>query len=338
MKLLLVGDVHATQQELPECEALLGLIDITAKDQNVDGIVFMGDQTHNHSVMNVYVMSFWQKAFSSLCRPCYVLVGNHDRPGNGDPQVHSMQFFKQNVTFVSDVFEISTGVTLCGFQSNADFVSKMESLPVETKTVLCHQTFLGAKYENGFFATDGVDLADVPKFQYISGHIHTPHTFANVYYIGAPRWRTLADANVDRFLYVMDFDLQGSVQSTVTIPTSPTCRPIVRLSLEEEEGSDTSAVLSALSSYQGEDVRLDITGSRMFVNLCLTTLENRRNSRTGIKIRTFVQEDKTKAVVSEKDGIDKALISYVEGSSIDPEDRKEILKMVEERILCQSQQ
>ncbi len=336
MKLLLVGDVHATQQELPECEALLGLIDITAKEHQVDGIVFMGDQTHNHSVMNIYVMSFWQKAFSGLCRPCYVLVGNHDRPGNGDPQVHSMQFFKQNVTFVSDIFEISAGVTLCGFQSNADFVSKMESLPKDTKTVLCHQTFLGARYENGFFATDGVDLADVPKFQYISGHIHTPSAFANVTYIGAPRWRTLADANIDRFLCVMDFDLQGNVQSTVKVSTSPTCRPIIKVSVDES--ADTAAAFEALSGYQGEDVRLDITGSRTFVNLCLATLENRRNRHTNIKIRTFIQEDKTKAVVSEKDGIEKALVSYVEASQIDPEDRKEILKMVEERILCQNQQ
>jgi hypothetical protein len=44
--------------------------------------------------------------------------------------------------------------------------------------VVCHATFNGARYENGFYAKEALDPDAVPQKRIISGHIHTPASSA----------------------------------------------------------------------------------------------------------------------------------------------------------------
>jgi hypothetical protein len=79
----------------------------------------------------------------------------------------------------------------------AEFVQICQQYP-EAKTVVCHQTFAGSYFENGFLTPDGVEPNLLPQEQVISGHVHSPQRIGKVWYPGAPRWRTVSDANTER--------------------------------------------------------------------------------------------------------------------------------------------
>jgi len=59
---------------------------------------------------------------------------------------------------------------------------------------LCHQTFDGAKFSEGFYTTDGIDSSLIKTDLIISGHIHIEQRWANVYYPGTQ------DTTPERFL------------------------------------------------------------------------------------------------------------------------------------------
>jgi len=68
------------------------------------------------------------------------------------------------------LFEIEDGVHALSFHKDEDqFLSKLKS----GKILFCHQTFDGAKFENGFYAPDGFDFSGIKYEKIISGHIHT---------------------------------------------------------------------------------------------------------------------------------------------------------------------
>jgi hypothetical protein len=97
---------------------------------------------------------------------------------------------------------------------------------------VCHQTFDGSQYENGFYSEGGINVALVSKFeQVISGHIHKTQKFANIFYPGTPRWDSISDANENKAIWLFSDD--GSSEA---ISTREVCRPL--LSIEVNEGEE----------------------------------------------------------------------------------------------------
>jgi DNA repair exonuclease SbcCD nuclease subunit len=317
-RILLVGDVHAVPEELEDCDRLIDLIVKVAKEEEVGTVLFLGDQYDTHNVVRVEVLAFWASAFEQLKAEdlsVMALVGNHDYAGEGLVD-HALMAHEHSIRVI-DKPTNRGGILLLPYISSRDeFVEVCKNHP-EQSTVICHQTFNGATYDNGFYAPDGVDQNDIPQKTVISGHIHLQQAFGKVTYVGAPRWRTLSDADSERAIWVYEFGQNGTVLSKEGFDTSKHCRPI-RYRLDTPE----KPVEGQLDP--GCDWRIDIKGPIDWIEKRKTELAGH-----GVKIRTF-KTDKIVPKIKESDGIGKAfdrfLSSYTPRYGTEIDRLKEIAK------------
>ena len=324
MKTLFVGDVHATTSDLEDCVKLVDLIEETLRCNKVDYLVFLGDQTHNHAIVNINVLDFWKGALTRLrplvLKETIVLVGNHDLPGNtGDYSINSMSVFDGLARIVTDP-QIIEGVLYLGYQySNEEFVAICNEYS-HLDTVVCHATFQGAQYENGMYCSDGIEISVLPKNQtYISGHIHTPSEFGPVIYIGAPRWRSVSDAPVlERNLRLAE---TGNVREYKNIPTSSHVKKVVVLDVTPD---NCQSFLINAEPANKDVYHYNLIGPQMWIDEVMALFRQKGMVKT-------VSTDSRPVEVRESEGIDKALERFVD-SAVIKTPKETIKRMVEERI------
>lgn len=311
-KWLLIGDPHAVVDELEDCERLIDGVVETILAEKPRFVCFMGDQHHNHALIHVEVMAFWRRAFLRVAEAMktgggwtYALVGNHDMPGDGVSKSNAMMAYQdiKGLSVVAQPVWVD-GVLLTPYRhSQEQFLADLKLSPTfpSKGIVLCHQTFDGSRYENGFYAKDGVKLEGLEGWQFISGHIHTPQRFANVMYVGAPRWRTLSDVGINRALVMLDFTNgvwgSGRENGGKLFDTGKWCQKLVHL--EDRQEAPLTETLLPNWKYI-----VDIHGSEEFIKA-------RKGTWAGCRIRTFKTQTKTRAV-SESMGIGKALIAFLD--------------------------
>jgi DNA repair exonuclease SbcCD nuclease subunit len=301
MKLLYVGDMHVTPSKLDECNRLIQLIDATATAKGVDLIVLLGDQFHTHSVIHLSVLSFWQSALRTLAKttPVAVIVGNHDRSGDESDTANAMMTLLGPRTHIVDgptVFE--NLLVMCPYYDRPEHLVNGAALYPDVPVLVCHQTFQGSTYENGFYAKDGLDPNLIPQKLIISGHIHTPQSFDKVWYPGSPRWQSISDANVQRAIWYVEHAADGSIIDKQAIPTNTVCRAIY--SFEDREG--TPMVLP-----EGDDVSIlvDVYGTPKYVEERAAQLEAK-----GCRVRQF-PTIVTDIRVRESDGLPDSFKKFV---------------------------
>ncbi len=296
-RILFIGDVHATPEDLGDCDALFELVRQVSSQEEVDEICLLGDSYNTHNVIRVEVLAFWRRTFSTLTGPVRVLVGNHDLSSeSGNPEIHALIAHRDQVTVI-DKPVLDRGVLYSPYFSDRErFVKECNQLG--GTTLVCHATFEGAKYDNGFFAPDGVDPQSLIHKYVISGHIHTPAAFDKVTYIGAPRWRTLSDANIERAIWLYDFDDSGEILGARSFDTGGVCRQI-------RFATDTPDEPVTLPLLGNVDWRLDIRGPAAWVDERKKLLAG-----PGVRLRTFVTTTAAPKV-RESDGIAVAFDSYL---------------------------
>jgi hypothetical protein len=302
MKLLYVGDCHATPGELDEMEALLGFIEQVAKENEVGGIVFLGDQFHTHATVNVYVLQFWHRAFKRLAKTANVIaiVGNHDIPGKADAREgNALSVFAglDNVHIVEAPTAINGVVFAPYFHDKVMFENF--AWP-EGKTLVCHQTFMGAQYENGFYDKDGAFQEKLPFESILSGHIHKQAVLGKVHYLGSPRWRVVDDANEEKHVWVIDHAQDGSVVSKTPFYTGGVCTTMYHF--EWKEGETIPFVNNPKAR-----ITVDLIGPEPWIKECEANLASIPNIRTR---RFFVTENAPK--VRESEGLAQSFKKYVE--------------------------
>lgn len=309
MKLLLIGDPHVVAEELADCERLMDLVEDTIKAEKPDEVVFMGDLHHNHAVIALDVMAFWKRRLEAINRKFglrpFLIVGNHDRSGDSSNPNHALLAYEGLARVVEGCYAMAPTwpgnqpplALLVGYTGNPMLFDEMVK-GSRTQLILCHETFNGAKYENGFYAPEGIDPSRYADKHIISGHIHTPQRFANVTYIGAPRWRTVSDADVKARGLVIIETTGVHVNLLKVIPTDTHCRPIRHVVIDE----------ASFDEYVGPPPKgpryiVDIYGSVDFI-------KKHSEHWKGARIRTFPTRLDT-PVVSESEGISKALGNYL---------------------------
>ena len=242
MKALLVGDMHCQISNLDESYKLIRFICQEACAYNVDTIIFLGDQFHNHSVLRLEVISFWRAwALPQLVastKKVVFMVGNHDICGDKQKErtMSANDIFEgvENVIVTSKPMKIN-GVSFIPFTSDKEqFVREAIELNGGEigKTLICHQTFNGAQYENGFYAPEGLDQLLLPYESIVSGHVHLSSQIGKVKYIGSPRWMSMNDANSKKHIAIADFS-DGRLLRTEYISTEHVCTPIISLTVKE---------------------------------------------------------------------------------------------------------
>ena len=298
MRALLVGDVHATPEEIGDCRKLVDYVISTAVEQKIKHIIFMGDLCNTHAVLRVEVLAFWREAFQDMRNKkleVTLLVGNHDYAGEG-LKIHSLMAFEDLVSVIDEPMCIAANAMAIPYMADREQMVSTLSDPkwADIEYLLCHQTFEGAEYDNGMYAPDGLDQDLLPQKFIISGHIHKPAQFGKVTYIGAPRWRTLSDANIERSIVLFDFD----TGERKDFSTGNVCRQIRYV-----EDTPTSPAPKTLDP--NIEWRIDIKGPAEYI-------ETRKAELAGTaRLRTF-KTDKAAAKVRESEGVSKAFYKFLD--------------------------
>lgn len=323
-RVLYVGDPHARPDSLEEMGKLIHFVRDTAKKEGVEYICFLGDQFHNHSIIHLSVLAFWRSAFEGLKvytgLPVIAMVGNHDMSGKfGDFNNAMMLYDKKHVAVIDQPRIAPWGVLLVPYQQDPDRFIQICRQYKNVSTVVCHQTFEGSRYENGFYAKDGIDPNLIPQKHVISGHIHTTQSFGKVFYPGSPRWLTVADANTQKGIWVVDHDEENGSYVAAMHPTDRVCRPIYALTDRPEE---------PVKLPEGNaDIVVDVYGDQAHVRARSAELE-----KLGARVRQFP----TLAVapkVKESDGLAKSFQKFIGGYK--PKhgtDQKRLLELAHKRI------
>jgi DNA repair exonuclease SbcCD nuclease subunit len=310
-RVLVVGDMHVVPEELEDCSKLISLVKRVCEDENIREVWFSGDQHHTHNVIRLEVMNWWRIAFRAL-RDIGVrvvcLVGNHDQSSPGSP-LHAMMAYDMlpGVKIVDSPTVLHDVLLLPYYHEQEQFLEAcrqhgprrdQDHQLIGCPTVFCHQTFDGSTYENGFLASDGFDPNLVTQELVISGHIHTGQEFGKVWYVGAPRWRSLSDANVERSVWLLEFEA-GQLINRKPYSTGDTCRRIIHF-------EDTPDAPVQLPLNQDHQWRIDIRGPLEWCQARKAEL-----SAAGARVRTFPDQVSTAGRVRESEGIDKAFRSFL---------------------------
>lgn len=295
---LLIGDVHAKVEDLDDCEKLAQVVLEVCAKEKPDWVAFMGDLYDAFALKNVLVERWWMGFLNRILCKKYILVGNHDRPGDSSQTAHSLQAHIHQAIVVESYQPIAEGIAALPFYFKADdFVATANAHPTNlAKTLLCHQSFIGGKYESGQpieakHDASAVDAAVLPQKCVIAGHIHTPQTAGKVWYIGAPRWRNnVSDANLDRHIVAVDFE-GGLPKAVRKYATGDVCRRIWQVDVTPETAD------KKLAGKPDDRYVVDITGPAAFIE------ETKKGwARPGTRIRCF-QTDRPGPKLSEAQGV-----------------------------------
>ena len=293
MKILRCGDPHVQVSNLEDSTKLFKFIYDTAKKFKVDRIELLGDLYHSHSVKRVEVENFWDRILLTLSDDfqVVVLLGNHDMANQKDRfsenalTVHS-RIADDNLIIVAEPI-ILGNIGYIGYIHDAkEFVEAANSM--KTKVLVCHQTFDGAKYENGFYAPDGIDANLLSHEQVISGHIHMQATYGKVWYPGTAKWDTASDANQSKGIWLCEHDDNTDLLIEKTfISTWGVVTPIV--SYQWLEGQEQPVVA------EGVKASVEIIGSNLFVSKAKAIFKGTAKIKTKVTDKVVRENRKSSA-------------------------------------------
>jgi len=246
IRVLYIGDPHATPGNLTELDSLLSFIVQLIQERSIDRIVLLGDQFHTHANVRLEVLEFWSKWLKKLSDTVetVALVGNHDMTGLKGSTSNAMSVFKDKAELNKSLHIVETFKALGPFlyaayiHDSNEFIYKANQILEEndSRVLVSHQTYAGSQFENGFYAPDGVDPDKLNVGAIISGHIHRRQRFGKVIYPGTARWLTASDANEDKGLWLVEHDdILGHIIEEEFISTAHVCQPVRSVTWREGE-------------------------------------------------------------------------------------------------------
>jgi DNA repair exonuclease SbcCD nuclease subunit len=298
----MIGDPHATVDELRDCQALEDYAFKVGVESGADTVLYQGDLHHNHAMINVHIIAFWKRVFArwlAAGKRVIALVGNHDMPGDGSSESHSLLAYPE-VVVVDKPTPLGRVLFMPYMADKSAFIRIVNDH--KPAILFCHQDFDGAQYDNGFYSPDGVDPGAIEVGRVVSGHIHTPQSFDKVWYPGAPRWRTLSDAGAARYIYTLDLDVnEGTITAAEGHFTGDVCKVIHSITVRPGQP------LPVIDWNSKDEYRVHIEGPPDFVQIQKTTLAE---AVPNVKVSTLVTDDLS-IKVRESDGVDVAFRKYV---------------------------
>lgn len=318
---LFCGDPHVTHDDLDDCGALAGLIERVIDEHKPDYLVISGDLYDNHAIIHAEVQLFWRQTLKRFRVPTILIKGNHDGPHDPASPATALLAHLDQATVVAYEPHVIGPFLFCPYVHSGRQLVEWSQAHPECKVLFCHQTFDGSRYENGFFAGDGVDPDAILQPMIFSGHIHTPQGFGKVVYPGAPRWRTLADANVDRALQLLTFE-DGRWIAGRAFDTGEVCRRIIRVDDAPEAPFDVDKRPAAK-----DELHVNVVGPRAWI-------DERAPLYDGwARVHPVCTDARERAVVRESEGVGVAFGKFFDAYVPKMGTPKDVLKrMVAERL------
>lgn len=320
MKLLLVGDIHVRLTEIQDCQNLFDFVIEKAQTNKVDAVVFLGDQTNDHSNLHHDLRALIVQNlhdFNVRGIKTYSLLGNHDYSTTG---THTHAYIGlENLTNVVDRIRYVDGVVFSPYYFDTknlveDFNEQYSGIDV--KYFICHQDILGGTYENGFPIKTGIEENQINSNYIISGHIHLASNFNGVEYVGSPRWLDMSSVNIDKHIMLLDTD----TNERTYFDTSTVCRKRVLLADKED------SPLADFVHDQKWHYTIDIYGSESYIK------ERFSKWRYIANVRTFPIKSTNKAIVRESEGISTAFAKYFDAFKPLNANKDDLQNLIKERL------
>jgi DNA repair exonuclease SbcCD nuclease subunit len=317
---LLIGDMHVKKDNIEESGRLIGFIASVCQEKHLVPI-FMGDQYDKHGIIHVEVLDFWTNAFKWMTMQgivqIHALRGNHDLSGDSkfSPMIAHCQ-----VNDIKDLFVFGNIAAVPFFRDNNTFINKAkEAFNKGVQILLCHQEFNGARFENGFYAPNGINIDDLPKMRYISGHIHKKQLLGDsVFYIGSSRQLTVSDIGEPKTLTILDE--KGNIQF-IDIPNE-ICEPFKLFEITPEKDNIKDIPDSP-------KVLVKISGPKEFCYKIASKLPE------NVRVRTNPILEKQTIEIKESEGISKAFKKffeyYVNQHQLDDEKTQRVMSKILEK-------
>jgi predicted phosphodiesterase len=151
-KVLIVGDLHVTPQEIEDCGNLAKLILETVDKFNIEQVLFLGDLYHANSIVHTPAIAYWNSLFGKLSKKCDViaLVGNHDQFSHTIRAPYSLIIHSEQNERIHVIDKVSTlpilpNVCLAPYYAEPDLffqdVTGFKLTHPDSKTLVCHQAF-----------------------------------------------------------------------------------------------------------------------------------------------------------------------------------------------------
>jgi DNA repair exonuclease SbcCD nuclease subunit len=318
-KILIVGDMHVKLDNLEDSQRLFDLIYETTKN-NACSVVFTGDLTHSHSVLRLEVANLIKQNIKKLSSITIVgiLVGNHDGSSPHSIEINSLRLLLGELTGV-EIFDkpkfFGNSRMLPFTANNEEFVSWCNEYPDDV--IICHQTFDGAQYENGFYAVGGVNPSLVPNPLVICGHIHKETDLGRIKYVGSPRALNANEYNESKYIWLFD---DSNLQFVDKIKTDPFVKCFYRAELNE---GDSSESLDWLRSVKSRDsVTIYLNGSKEYVDSIKQSISD---FSSNFKIVPMTRKELSKTITVDGTGnsVEKAMKEYLDTVLKVPENIKE---------------
>jgi hypothetical protein len=295
MKVLRVGDPHVTVSNLEESLRLMDFVIKTAIERKVDWVEFLGDLFHTHAVVRSEVLSFWSKVFTEFAEakiPVRVIVGNHDQVGDREREnVHALIPFK-SYSYITIIDEpVACGkIAYVPYRANREqFVEEANHIKNfhDTTVLICHQTFQGSTFENGFYAEDGIDLALLQHETIISGHIHKSQQIGKCFYPGTAKWDKATDAGSEKGIWLYEHEPEhGTILSKEFITTKDVVTAIYKVVLKEGD--------IELEFPENARIALELHGSSAWIATMKKKYKNKASIRAIPIDRKTVKVDGSK--------------------------------------------
>lgn len=293
IKTLFLGDPHTQISNLDQSEDLMRwILDHILSDSNIKRLVILGDQFHTHSIIRSEILNFWDywlDVFSESIETI-VLLGNHDMVNTSNSKIHSLKMFhrikKENLKIVDSPRVIGNFAFMPYYHNNKEFTEAANNLAkLNTKVLICHATLAGSKFENGFYAPDGVNPDEVNFPLIISGHIHSRQRFGKVIYPGTAMWLTNSDINQEKGIWLVGFDDNGKILTEQFLDTSHVCIPI--LGFDWKEGD------SCPEYPEGSKTTIKLIGSSQWISQQKTLLKGKVSIQTKCTDKAKIQNRKS---------------------------------------------
>lgn len=329
MKILRIGDPHIKPSNVEEAEKLMHFIMDVIREQRPNRVEIMGDLFHTHSIVRLEVLEFWYGWLDVLIVDpdidVYVLVGNHDKGTTDEMAFSAVSVFnykrREKNLKICEYPRVDGIYAYVSYYHNPQtFIDVANNCAKEgAKVLVCHQTFDGSKYENGFYAPDGIDPTKLHFDWIISGHIHTTQTLKNIatgqtiIYPGTPKWDTASDANEDKGIWMFEHDdATGAVLSQTLIKTDHVVTKIVHMTWKEGE---------ALGEIPANaKVSIELVGSSAWVEAQRTALKGQYPLSSKVTDRAAKKERK----------VDGNFPEFVAKQFVTDMDRTELLRYMKE--------
>lgn len=216
-KTAIFGDIHYglknnSKIHNQDCEEFLNWFCETAKENDCETCIFLGDWNHQRNSINISTLKYGYtglKKLSESFEKVYMLTGNHDLYYREKRDLFSFPFAElfHNITVINEKYEIIDGVALVPWLVEDEW-KKVPKL--KAKYIFGHFELPKFKMNAMVDMPDhgGLKKEDFTIPDYVfSGHFHKRQHGGKVNYIGSPFGHNYADAwDDERGMMILEWD------------------------------------------------------------------------------------------------------------------------------------